>query len=196
MLYNSYMEKEVWKPIEGYEGYEVSNLGRVKSLSYNKTGKPRLLKGHINKDGYCSIHLSRESNRKYIGRSRLVAEAFIPNPEGKPCVDHINANRTDDRADNLRWCTVKENNGFPLARENKRKALLGHKISEKTRRAIIASNKRRTKPVRCVETGRIFLSATEAAEILSGHASNICNCCLGKQKTYKTYHWEYVNEKD
>ena len=81
------MEEEVWKPIKDYEGlYEISNLGRVKSLNYGGTGKGKILKVH-----------------------RLVAEAFIPNPGNKPCVDHINTIKNDNRVENLRWVTYKEN---------------------------------------------------------------------------------------
>lgn len=91
---------EEYKLIKNFENYSVSNLGNVKNNNTNK-----ILKQH-NSHGYKLVHL----NGKYLRVHRLVAEAFIPNPENKPCVDHKNNLRDDNRIDNLRWATIKENN--------------------------------------------------------------------------------------
>lgn len=99
---------EIWKDIEGYPDYEVSNLGRV--MSY-KREVPCILKEHLNK-GYLQFRLYRGKKpriRKPHKISRLVAKAFIPNPENKPQVNHINGVKTDDRVENLEWCTSWEN---------------------------------------------------------------------------------------
>jgi hypothetical protein len=100
---------EIWKAIINYEGlYEVSNWGRVKSLNYNHTGKEGILKPGATTDGYLFVALCKNGERTTKRVSRLVAEAFIPNPENKATVDHINQIRDDNRAENLQWLTQQE----------------------------------------------------------------------------------------
>jgi hypothetical protein len=119
------LPNEVWKDIPNYEGlYQVSNLGRVKSL-------PRLdhlgrdVKGGIRKQtiantGYLCLPLYAKVGGKKTAKlycvHRLVAEAFIDNPENKPCIDHINTIKTDNRVENVRWVTYRENNNNPITR--------------------------------------------------------------------------------
>jgi hypothetical protein len=100
--------KEIWKDIEGYEGlYQVSNLGRIKSLNFKRSGKEGILKSNP-EGGYCAVTLSHK-RRGVFYIHRLVATAFIPNPENKPEVNHINHNKRDNRASNLEWVTQSEN---------------------------------------------------------------------------------------
>ena len=104
------MEEEIWKPIKDFEGYyEVSNIGRVRSLNYKRTGKGKILKNIEDYKGYLEVGLTKNGKRKQFKIHRLVAEAFIPNPENKPCIDHINTVKSDNRVENLRWVTYKEN---------------------------------------------------------------------------------------
>lgn len=106
------MNKEIWRTIEGYNGmYQVSNLGNVKSLRF---GKERVLKTAFDNNGYHRLGLYKDGKVKKWYVHRLVCEAFIPNPDDKPCIDHINTDRTDNRVENLRWATVKENQNNPL----------------------------------------------------------------------------------
>lgn len=111
--------KEIWKDIEGYEGlYQISNLGRVKSLEkYVNTAiknntkvkrKEQILKQY-NKNGYLQVTLTHNNKRKYFGVHRLVANAFIPNLNNYPQVNHKDENTLNNCVDNLEWCTAKYN---------------------------------------------------------------------------------------
>jgi len=100
--------QEIWKDIEGYEGlYQVSNLGNVKSIKNNIIKKPSKLP-----KGYLQICLNKNGKLKYISIHRLVAQAFIPNPNNLPCVNHKDCNPQNNNINNLEWCTYKENNSY------------------------------------------------------------------------------------
>lgn len=109
---------EIYKDINGYEGYyQVSNFGNVKSLDrlvlHNYGGNAKktgiILKQHPDKDGYLSVNLKKKQNGSTNRSHRLVAMAFIPNPENKPQVNHINGIKSDNRLENLEWVTLCEN---------------------------------------------------------------------------------------
>jgi len=97
---------EEWRKIEGHEGYEVSNIGNIRSF---KHGKIRIRKLVLDSKGYYQVNLSINGKCKLQLVHRLLAIAFIPNPDNKPCIDHINRIRTDNRIENLRWATMEEN---------------------------------------------------------------------------------------
>ena len=101
------MAYEIWKDVKGYEGlYQVSNTGKVKSLHY---GKEKLLADRFDKKGYLSVRLFKNGKSKTFKVHRLVAQTYIVNPYNKGQVNHINGVKTDNRIENLEWCTNYEN---------------------------------------------------------------------------------------
>lgn len=118
---------EQWKVIKDYPNYMVSNLGNVKSLNYNGTKKEKILKQRKHTNGYMRVQLCKNKvcKDKYI--HRLVAQEFIPTPENKPHIDHINTNRTDNRVENIRWVTRSENMNNPLTKNKRLKTTGGYK---------------------------------------------------------------------
>lgn len=128
---------EEWKDIKGFEGYyQISNLGRVKSVERYSAQKhlikEKLLNIHHNNSGYCDISLYIDGVRYHRKVHRLVAEAFIPNPNNLPEVDHIDTNKDNNCVDNLRWVTHSENHLNPLTVQKKREINLGKKLSQAT----------------------------------------------------------------
>jgi hypothetical protein len=119
--------KEIWKTIKGYEGYyEASNMGNIRSVDriilstanilhteHKQFRKGKILKQGIGRKGYKIISLQKEGKRKTVYTHRIIASTFIENIDNKPCIDHINGIHTDNRAENLRWCTQKENINNP-----------------------------------------------------------------------------------
>lgn len=110
--------QEIWKDVTGYEGaYQVSNFGNVRSLDRiikTSSGKEYFEKGvtksqRLNADGYPRVTLSKHSKKTNHRVYRLVAIEFIPNPHNKPQINHINGIKTDNRVENLEWCTIQEN---------------------------------------------------------------------------------------
>lgn len=116
--------KEIWKDVKGLEGYyQVSGEGFVKSLDRvdcsGRHLKGMLIKPFKDRGGYLCVVLTKEGKRYRKKVHRLVAEAFIPNPEGKPEVDHIDTVQTNNCVENLRWVTAKENNNNALSIEHR-----------------------------------------------------------------------------
>ena len=194
---------EEWREIEGYEGlYLVSNQGNVRSLNYRHTGKIRNLKPQKDKKGYLAIGLCRNGGLKWGKIHRLVASAFIPNPENKPQVNHINGNKADNRAENLEWATDSENirhayktglkHGDP---EWGRKLGATHgqasraMQAERCKRPVIATN---------IKTGEEtpFESAAEVERILGVNHASVPRVCTGRQKAAKGYTFRYAQEEE
>lgn len=100
---------EVWKDVPGYEGYQVSNQGNVRSLRYRGKNCIHLLSPGTDKKGYKRVVLSKNKKQTTFQIHRLVATAFIPNPQNLPQVNHKDKNTGNNRVDNLEWCSVKYN---------------------------------------------------------------------------------------
>lgn len=186
------MEHEIWKDIEGYEGkYMISSMGRVKSLDYRKSGKEGYLSIYTMNTGYLATHLSDNGKEKVVLIHRLIAEAFIPNPDNKPEIDHINTIRTDNRIENLKWVTSKENSNNPLTlnryviSNNGHKSMLGR----------TGENNHLSKKVLQLDKQgnvvRLWHSLMDVKRELGFDPGKISACCLGKRLTHKGYRWEY-----
>ena len=158
--------QEIWKPIDGYEMYQVSNLGRVRRIFKHSVYymKPHEIKG------YLRVSLCKNSKQKWFMIHRLVAQAFIPNPTNLPFINHKDENPHNNVVDNIEWCTRLYNINYGTR-------------TARTSKPVIAEND--------VETLR-FPSINEAMR--QGYNSGlICACCKGRITKYKGYKWRYSN---
>lgn len=155
--------EEIWKTIEDYPNYMVSNMGRVKNLR----GKGKILKIKKEKNGYIRINLYKKGVNKHFSVHRLVAQAFIPNPENKPQIDHINTNRTDNRVENLRWVTRIENMNNPIS-------ILQFDLNNNFIKK--------------------WYSIADIERELNFNHSFISICCSNKRKTAYGYIWQYADD--
>ena len=206
---------EEWKDIEGYEGlYQVSNEGRIRSLDRyvnNYWGTKQFVRGRImistpNKNGYLNVTLCKNGKPKRFYVHRLVAEAFIPNPDNKPCIDHISTDVKDNRPANLKWCTHKENSNNFLTKCHMSDSQ--KKNESNIERLKILSEKKKKKICQFTLGGElvaIFESASDAARKLNYCQESIWYCCNGgyfdksrnkwhKCETYKNYLWRFLND--
>ena len=169
------MMKEIWKDIEGYDGiYQVSNFGRVRSL---KWGKVKFLKPIDNKYGYLIVTLCKNSISKKYKVHRLVTQAFLPNPNNLPQVNHKDENPSNNIVSNLEWCDSKYNNNY------------GTK-NEKISKVVIQIDKNTNVIV------NIFPSLMEAERQTGCSNSHICSCCKGERKTTGGYKWKYKESQN
>lgn len=179
--------QEIWKDIAGYEGlYQISNLGNVKSLNYNHTGNPRLLSPKNHHTGYKLVMLCKNGHKENKTVHALVADAFIPNPEEKPCINHIDGNKGNNTVSNLEWATLSENT---------RHAIKSNLRADTYMRGMKGSLSPIKKPVlQCDKSGKIIKKwscISEAARYFQCSPSTIINCCAGRIKSCKGYLWKY-----
>lgn len=165
------MNKPIFKDIEGYENrYQISNNGEVLSLVRNKILKPQ-----ISKDGYVLIRLEKDYIKKTFSVHRLVAKAFLDNPNNLPQVNHINEDKTDNRVENLEWCDKEYNLNYGTTQKRR---------AEKISRSVYSIDSNGIK-----ET---FVSAYDATRKLGIDPTSICKCCRGQRKTAGKRMWFYV----
>lgn len=173
------------KDIVGFEGlYGITSCGRVWSYRQNKFMKPSFQKG-----GYWKINL-RKDGRVYTRQiHRLVAEAYIPNPNDLPVVNHKDEIKTNNCVNNLEWCSIWYNTVYSIDREKAlEKGAQGEREMKETR-------KNNCKKVKCIETGQIFESGKAAAIAMGVDPSHLSKVCRGKANTTGGYHFEFVVEE-
>ena len=173
--------EEIWKDVKGYEGlYQVSNLGRVKSFRHwqrDSKSNERILHPSITNNGYGNVTLYRSSSdrRKFLVH-RLVAEAFVDNPNNYEAINHIAEDKLNNRSDNLEWCTLSYNNAYGTA---------------KIRASITKGNR-----IQQLTINGDLIATYESLYIVSmitgipKHA--IVDCCAGHCKTSYGYIWRYA----
>lgn len=172
---------EKWSPVVGYEGlYEVSNLGSVRSLPRKGTFGRILSADYSNAKHYAHIVLMRNGEAKNKVIHRLVAEAFIPNPENKPQVNHIDGDKRNNAASNLEWVTGQENVDHALATG------LWPRKPEKA----IEARSRGVMQKIGGEVVAMFHSVHDAQAVTGVCNQNIFKVCQGKRKTAGGYSWE------
>lgn len=173
---------EIWESIKGFDNYEISNLGQVRRLdsyvrSNSKVGM-RFQKGRTNQIatntiGYKNARLWNDGVEHTIGVHVLVARSFIPNPDNKPDVNHINGVRDDNRVENLEWCTASENARHAI--DILKKDFAPYK-----------------KAVLCITNGLTYKSAYEAARELRLNRGHVAAVCRGAEEHHKKYQFKYI----
>lgn len=189
--------KEIWKPIpiDGYEDiYEVSNLGRVRSIDryVNCNNGVRFCKGHIlkpaiNNWGYQHITLCKQQKLHTFRLCRIVAKAFVPNPDNLPCINHKDECKTNDVYTNLEWVSYETNNNYGTRNER-----IGDKQKGIYKPSCKSHNEASKKTVMCVETGEVFQSLSEIQRTKGYCIQNISAACRGKIKTAYGKRWKFV----
>lgn len=178
------MVKEIWKDIKNYEKlYQVSNLGRVKSLkkqiirsnNYKQTFQEKILTPSLSKNGYLTVALCDKGKQKTFTIHRLVAETFIKNKNNHKCVNHKDENKLNNNVNNLEWCTYKYNNQYNDKMSHRR-----IKVNQYS------------KDNRFIKQWDGLINIEKELNI---NRNNITTVCKGKRKTAGGYIWRYVDEE-
>ena len=188
------MRTEIWKTViydgEIYDNFKVSNLGKIMNLNYYNTGKAKLMKPYDFGHGYLQVNLYKNKETKHCYVHRLVAEAFLPNPENKPCINHkIEGEKgksmnfvffnedgsVDEEKTTIEWTTYEENNNYGTRNER-----IAKTMSKKVLQLSL--------------TGELIREweSTKECERNGFNQGNIVSCCNGKRKSAHGFRWEYA----
>ena len=172
------MNNEVWKDIEGYEGlYQVSNLGRVKSIGYKKE---RILKPAKVGRGYLKVNLCKNSEKKQFLVHRLICQTFIHNPYNLPEVNRRDEDKTNNRVENLEWCDRKYNNNFGTRNQRVAEKMTNGKLSKTVLQFTL--------------DGKLvgeWKSTRDIQRNLGYSQGNISSCCTGRYNSANGFVWRY-----
>ena len=169
---------EIWKQIDSYEDYQISNWGRVKSF---KKGKERILRPRVVGAGYLQVILYKDGKTKPVFIHRLVANAFINNPDNLPEVNHKDENKQNNLVTNLEWCDAKYNSNYGTSIQRIADKLTNGPLSKQVGQYSKDGN-----------LIKIWPSMIEAHR--NGfNVGHICSCCKGKYKTHGGFIWRYID---
>lgn len=174
--------REIWRDIKGYEGlYQVSNLGRIKSLGNNKSRKEKIKSIRISKEGYEKVDLYKKGKIQTLFVHRLVAKEFIKNINSFEEINHKDENPRNNNVNNLEWCDRKYNINY----------------GTRTQKCILKLKGRNAKPINQYDRNGVFIrhwkSITEASKELKINQGSISNCCKNINKTGGGYKWSYAD---
>ena len=184
------MQNEIWRDISEFKGfYQISNMGRVRRIadysnqnSHWKLKEPRILNNRVSSTGYLRVVLS--INGKHYDRyiHRLVANEFVDNPYGYKEVNHLDGDKTNNKADNLEWCTRSQNNSHAYKIGLKQVSGCCGKLKKKVAQIDTKTNK----------ITRIFESIDSVSKEFNCNHSSVTNCCMKRFKTLKGFKWRFA----
>lgn len=183
---------EIWKNIEGYPNYQVSNLGNVRNINFNRTSKTKVLKSCIDGKGYQYVALYKDGKRKCSKVHRLVAQAFLPNPNNYKEVNHKDEDKTNNCVDNLEWCTTEYNVNYGTRTDR----AIQHP-NFKHRLGVLGKDNPNSKPINQYNLDGSFIrswdSTMDVQRKLCFYSSSIRACANGKRKTAYGFIWKYAS---
>lgn len=178
--------KEVWKGIQGFEDlYQISNFGRVKSLSRvdkltQRDIADKILKPSFDRNKYLLVWLCRDGKQTVKKVHRLVGQHFIPNPDNLPCINHKDENPSNNMIENLEWCTYKYNNNYGTSIYRMARTL-GKPVIQKTLNGDVVNT---------------YYAAIEAERQTGIPNTHINKCCHGTRKTAGKFKWEFAPKSE